>query len=360
MHAYRRPPARATRPGMAQHAPRRTIPAVAVRASGGGAEASPSDAPAPPPQPDPVALPVRLNTTPTPRPVRSFFYEDAADGIDAALADGVRRMAVRITLPETDRTFDSYRLATILECVRASVMRQTARGRKVRVCVQGPLGEGFFTGMPLSLAGAGKMIAQMDWGRTPEAEAAVSFGDVSAGVVEAGVDTFFVIAPQNMAGACVTAPLAAMADAADAAGAALILINPSLEDVQSSGGLMSVRGRAGRLGFTASFAPAYTFRLLFSNPSIPYPILGALRYRYGESWQVWSREDAAAHVEGREVYHLCAETGEAPPDPAELTSILRTRRLLVERMAREADAAARRLAEREGGGGEKRAWWEWW
>jgi len=158
----------------------------------------------------------------------------------------------------------------------------------------------------------------------------------------------------------VTAPLAAMAEAAGAAGAALILINPSLADVQSSGGLMSVRGRADRLGFEASFVPAYTFRLLFANPTIPYPILGALRHRYGEQWQVWSREEAAAHVEGREQYVLVGETGAEPPEPPELTSLLRNRRLVVERMEREAVAAARRLEKREQGGGEKRAWWEWW
>jgi len=348
------------RPTSARHGTRGGRPAVACPANPfeGGDDGSTAPSPSTPP---PLALPVRLNSTPTPRPVRAFFYDDAADGVCAALAAGRTRLCVKVTLPETDRTFDSYRLATVLECVRVAVMRLSDQGRAVRVCVQGPLGEGFFTGMPLSLAGAGRMIQQMDWGRTPEQEAAVSFGDVGAGAVEAGVDVYFVIAPQNMAGACVTAPLEAMAAAVGAAGAAMVLVNPSLADVQSSGGLMSVRGREARLAFEASFAPAYVFRLLFTNPSIPYPILGALRFSYGQSWQVWSREEAAAHVEGREVYYLAGETGPEPPSPAELTSILRTRRLAVERMEREVEAASRRLAAREGGGGgERRAWWEWW
>ena len=355
-------------PALPDRRPPRTRVACPATASDGDAAKGQGDADASTPSSSstaaaaPVALPVRLNSTPTPRAVRSFFYEDAAGGVCAALAAGETRATVKITLPETDRTFDSYRLATILECVRVAVMRLADSSKKVRVCVQGPLGEGFFTGMPLSLAGAGRMIAQMDWGRTPAQEAAVSFGDVSAGAVEPGVDVYFVIAPQNMAGACVTAPLEAMATAVAATGAAMVLINPSLADVQSSGGLMSVRGRGDRLAFEASFAPAYVFRLLFTNPSIPYPILGAQRFVYGGAWQVWSREEAAAHVEGREVYFLAGETPEAPT-PGELTTILRERRAAVERMEREATEAARQLAARSGGGGGeggKRAWWEWW
>lgn len=130
--AYARP---AGRVGQGVPTRRRSSPAAAA--------AAPTD-PAPPSttssfSPQPVTIPFRLNTTPTPRPTRAFFYEEAANGIDAALADGVStRLAVRVTIPETDKSFDSYRVATILEMVRTSVGRLTGRGLRTRVCVQGP------------------------------------------------------------------------------------------------------------------------------------------------------------------------------------------------------------------------------
>ena len=45
------------------------------------------------------------------------------------------------------------------------------------------------------------------------------------------------------------------------------------------------RGRADRMAFAKTFEPAYHFRLLYL-PGVLYPIMGALRYCAGESWQV--------------------------------------------------------------------------
>ena len=39
------------------------------------------------------------------------------------------------------------------------------------------------------------------------------------------------------------------------------------------------------MAFTKTFEPAYHFRLLYL-PGVLYPIMGALRYCAGESWQV--------------------------------------------------------------------------
>ena len=69
-----------------------------------------------------------------------------------------------------------------------------------------------------------------------------------------------------------------MADAAEAHGASLVLINPLLQDRQSSGGLMGVRGRSERLAFADSFQEIYHFRLLYSGTTFMFPILGAVRY----------------------------------------------------------------------------------
>lgn len=38
--------------------------------------------------------------------------------------------------------------------------------------------------------------------------------------------------------------------------------------------------------FAASFTAAYHFRLLFMSSSMMYPIMGAIRYRYGLPWEV--------------------------------------------------------------------------
>jgi adenylate kinase len=233
------------------------------------------------------------------------------------------------------------------------------------------LGEGFFTGLPLALSGCARMMRDMDWVKdeddgsgvaTPNPAAAlVSSGDVSATCVadhpDGPADVFFVIGPQNMSGACVSAPLEAMVAAAEETGATTILVNPSLADVPSSGGLMSVRGRGDRLAFEASFVDAYYFRLLFSNPSIPYPILGALRHVYGgHGWEVWAREDDMG-AEGRERYVLAGRTPERPT-PGEMTALLRERRKAVERAELEAARAAARGGGSGGSGGG--GWWKFW
>jgi hypothetical protein len=78
---------------------------------------------------------------------------------------------------------------------------------------------------------------------------------------------------------------AEMADAAEGAGKPLILINPKLTDIQSAGGVGSVRGRQGRLDFIATFVTAFHFRLLYRGAAM-HPIMGALRYEYGGPWEV--------------------------------------------------------------------------
>jgi Domain of unknown function (DUF1995) len=82
-----------------------------------------------------------------------------------------------------------------------------------------------------------------------------------------------------------TARHCAQVEEAEARGKAVILINPILRDIPSSGGIMGVRGRDSRLAFEQTLAPAYHFRLLYFSGSW-YPILGALRYAHGGKWQV--------------------------------------------------------------------------
>ena len=73
--------------------------------------------------------------------------------------------------------------------------------------------------------------------------------------------------------------------AAEAAGKQVVLVNPILKDVPSAGGIMGVSGRDQRLLLADSFVTAYHLRLLYFSGSF-YPIVGALRFATGGTWQV--------------------------------------------------------------------------
>ena len=253
-----------------------------------------------------------LNTTPYPRSVRNMFYADVLQAVQAAVADPScpRLMQVNVSPPELNMEMDSYRVGSLLELVREVALGFADAGLRTRVCVQGSMGEGAFMGVPRVLSGVRKVMTMMDWqaeagedyegllGRSEAgagdadaegggsedddeggdaAEGLVRFGAVGAAEVAPDDDVLIVLAPQSMVGASIYPSLKAMADAATARGAALVLINPLLEDVQSSSGVMGVRGRSERIAFAASFERVYGFRNVYSGTTFMFPILGALR-----------------------------------------------------------------------------------
>ena len=59
---------------------------------------------------------------------------------------------------------DSYRVGTLLELIRDVATRLACSGRRVRVCVQAPMGRGDRGGLPLSLNGVRRILEMMDWG----------------------------------------------------------------------------------------------------------------------------------------------------------------------------------------------------
>ena len=121
------------------------------------------------------------------------------------------------------------------------------------------------------------------------------------------------LAPQNMVGASIYEPLSSMVEAAEAKGAAIILINPLLQDRQSSSGLMGVRGRADRMAFAESFEPIYSFRNIYSGTTFMYPILGAVRTTRGPNGHAvlyQRRESGSRTSEG-------GGCGDAPWGPTE-------------------------------------------
>ena len=67
----------------------------------------------------------------------------------------------------------------ILVLVRRVVIHQMS-GISVsfQVCVQGSMGEGVFSGMPLQLAGTRKLLEIMDWGELESKENFISIGSI--------------------------------------------------------------------------------------------------------------------------------------------------------------------------------------
>jgi adenylate kinase len=126
---------------------------------------------------------------------------------------------------------DVYRIGTLLEGVRDLATALAAQGKRVRVCVQGSMGTGVFTAMPLQLAGVRRVLDSMEW-LDGDAGGNVRIGGVSAEDVAADDDIFIVIAPQNITGYSVLPYLGALCDAAGAR--PVLLINPRLLDIPSS------------------------------------------------------------------------------------------------------------------------------
>nr|GEV02834.1 adenylate kinase 5, chloroplastic isoform X2 [Tanacetum cinerariifolium] len=51
-----------------------------------------------------------------------------------------------------------------MELVRVLALSFADDGKRVKVCVQGSMGEGALAGMPLQLAGTRQILEYMDWG----------------------------------------------------------------------------------------------------------------------------------------------------------------------------------------------------
>lgn len=279
-------------------------------------------------------VPTKMNNIPHSREMRRHFYSEITTAVLAGLSAGKTRLNVRCTIPELNTEFDVYRVGTLLELVRDVACAVTADGRKVKVCVQQPLGEGVFQGTPLSLSGVMRIMQQMDWG---EAKEFISLGNLGAAEVNGSKnntridgenvqgqnsdpDVFILISPQNLTGQSVLPLLKEMTEEADKLNKSVILINAKLGDIPSSGGLMGVRGRQDRQDFIKTFTPAYHFRLLYLGAG-PYPIMGALRYTYGGPWEVLKRIDFIEPETGEreEAYQIVGRFLEKEPGAGEIT-----------------------------------------
>ncbi|KAL7555210.1 hypothetical protein ACHAWF_018856 [Thalassiosira exigua] len=265
-----------------------------------------------------------LNQVPHNRYVRQYFYDMAAEAsLEAAILCSNKqisnRMKITAMFPEMNPSMDSYRIGTLLELARAIAIKLAEQNLRVRVCVQGSMGVGIFTGVPKQLNGVHTLLQRMDWQSGPGEENEgmvgdfVNFGLVgkehvvnfSDGVGDAPAtqqdDVFIIICPQNMIG-IECSIIGRLEEMVDAAGdRPVILLNSDLTDKVSSQGQQSIRGRQQRLDFANSFDTIYQFQNTYFSGTSYFPILGSV-VKLGplEPWVAHQRRDLVD--DGGEVY----------------------------------------------------------
>ncbi|KAL1325564.1 hypothetical protein HN51_035620 [Arachis hypogaea] len=251
-------------------------------------------------------IPTRLNNIPHSREIRQYFYDDVIKATQRAVNDGKTRLKVDINIPELNPEMDVYRIGTLMELVRGLALSFADDGKRVKVCVQGSMGEGALAGMPLQLAGSRKILEFMDWGDYGAKGTFINIGSIGAAEVEEQDDLYILVAPQNAVGNCIIDDLRAMTNAAEHR--PVILINARLKDLPGSSGIMQTMGRDQRLKYAASFESCYFFRLLY-YAGTQYPIMGAIRMSYPYRYELYKRVDDPS---GKEKYVILSTFLERP------------------------------------------------
>jgi hypothetical protein len=122
-----------------------------------------------------MPLDFRFNDVPHAAWVRAYVYDLAASAIAQAVGDATipdkSRLQVQVNVPEVNPAYDTYRIGTMLEMVRRMALTLAYQDKNVRICVQQPLGEGIFVGLPLALASMRFVLEKMDWGTRLDAGA---------------------------------------------------------------------------------------------------------------------------------------------------------------------------------------------
>jgi adenylate kinase len=188
-------------------------------------------------------------------------------------------------------------------------IRLAEQNLRVRVCVQGSMGVGIFTGTPKQLSGASTLLQRMDWqsneGENNEGmvgnyvnfgaigkEHAVNAGEDRRGNKIEQDDVFLLLCPQSMVGvdSSIMGPLAEMVEAAG--DRPVILLNPDLADKVSSQGQQNIRGRKERMEFADSFKTVFSFQNIYVSGTSYFPILGAVtKTGHDEPWIAYQRRD---------------------------------------------------------------------
>ena len=285
---------------------------------------------------DRFEVPSEMNAIPHSRTTRMKFYDDLATVLCEHISDRISssssssssssvdglRISASTRIPELHLKQDVYRVGTLFELVRHLTEKLVADGRlRVRLLVQGPLGEDRGGAMPLALAASYRILTDMDWrdmevvhhGDGPAGpEHLVRFGLIEGSHVADDDDVLVCIAPQSVPGGDITPKLEEVCAAAGAH-RHVVLINPLLKDIPSANNVMSVRGRAERMAFARSFQPVYAFRLLYKKPYW-HPIKGALRFD-GTKWDLYKRVGTARKDEK----YVVISTYTTEPSPKMIT-----------------------------------------
>jgi Domain of unknown function (DUF1995). len=274
-----------------------------------------------------------LNQVPHNRYVRKYFYDMASRAtLDAVIACSngqiSNRMKITSLFPEMNPSMDSYRIGTLLELARSIAITLAEQNLRVRVCVQGSMGVGIFTGTPKQLSGAATLLQRMDWQSGPGEENEgmvgdyINFGAVGKehvvnngqnadGEVSFQDDVFLLLCPQSMVGVDASI-MGALMEMVDAAGdRPVILINPDLSDKVSSQGQQNIRGRKERMEFAESFQTIHHFQNIYVSGTSYFPILGAVfKAGHNDPWVAYQRRDLQNN-EG-EIYVPILSTEEQP------------------------------------------------
>jgi len=269
--------------------------------------------------------PAKLNTTPHARDSRQMFYQDASEAVVAAVeSPTISRCSMVLQIPETNIEGDVYRVGTLLELARnmATGVIRSQKKKCVKLCVQQSLGEGIFTGLPLSLSGVRRLLEMLDF--EDDVADYVKVGAVSEEEVDDECAAYIVLCPQNIVNGCVVPLLEEMTLAAEAKGQTVMILNANLGDVPSSGGRMQVGGRKERIAFAKSFTPIYHFRLLYQKPFF-YPIYGCIRMTVGERWGVFKKIGGTNVIRDPESYVLVDEFDKEPTPQLITGSLMRKR-----------------------------------
>jgi len=276
-----------------------------------------------------------LNQVPHNRYVRQYFYDMASQAtLNAVIACSngqiSNRMKITSLFPEMNPSMDSYRIGTLLELARSIAITLAEQNLRVRVCVQGSMGVGIFTGTPKQLSGAATLLQRMDWQSGPGEENEgmvgdyINFGGVGKEhVVNAGMngddleksvfqdDVFLLLCPQSMVGVDASIMGALMEMVGAAGDRPVILINPDLSDKASSQGQQNIRGRKERMEFANSFQTIHHFQNIYVSGTSYFPILGAVfKAGHNDPWVAYQRRDLQNN-EG-EIYVPILSTEEQP------------------------------------------------
>eukprot|EP00959_Pyramimonas_sp_CCMP1952_P423793 8877347-Pyramimonas_sp.AAC.1 len=200
--------------------------------------------------------------------------------------------------------------------IRGIVTELVQDGKKVKICVQGSMGQGVFQGLPLSLAGVRRIMEAMDWGEDMLGNF-VNLGEVGPEEVKPSDDVIIVFSPSSIVGNSIIPPLQAMCETIG--DRPVILFNPRITDIPSAEGVMQVRGRQERLDFENTFETVYHFRLLYNKP-YHFPIYGALRKSYGQDWEIYKRKSISKK---EEEYVLTPLTYNKEPNADAITKAIR-------------------------------------